>query len=304
MDIHNSNLSNELEALQKKIISLDVERGIFQESAKRLNETKQIIEVILNGISDAVFLMDKDFRIVWANKKVLDLAGYTMEEVVGAFCYKITHNRDSKCCPPDDVCPVDQAIKTGMPVVLKHTHHNNTGEEKIVEVTASPIKDDAGQITHYVHITRDITVQSLKERNLSSEEEKYRSLFNEMDYAILVCDVRTHVVLWVNSKAAELFGYVFFDHIVGKKFEEVLAGDNAYFKNKAQLLINKILVKNAGAFEWIARKKDGREIPIEADVRLSVIGGVQLLLAVIRDPEDFKLKKISLEDGNSSGVGI
>lgn len=292
MSSHDHDLSDELEALQKKIMGLEIEKGIFQESAKRLHENKQILEVILNGISDSVFLMDKDFRIVWANQRVLDLTGYKREEVVGAFCYKITHNRNSKCCSPDDVCPVDHAIETGLPVVLKHKHYTKTGGERIVEVTASPIKDDAGRITHYVHITHDITSQSLMEENLSAELKKYRSIFNELSYAILACDIRTHVILWVNTKSVELFEYMFFDHIVGKKLEEVLSGQSADFENKAQSFINQAVADKAAAFDWIVRKKDGREVQVEADMRVAVIGGVQLLLAVIRDPEDFKKRKV------------
>src|SRR3989339_158657 len=52
--------------------------------------SKQLLESIIEGISDSVFLLSRDLRIVWANHAAAKETGYSREELIGNFCYKVT----------------------------------------------------------------------------------------------------------------------------------------------------------------------------------------------------------------------
>lgn len=66
--------------------------------------------------------------------------------MVGKTCYEVTHHRSTPCSPPHDVCPIREMLMTGEPNVIEHTHFDKEGSSFYVEVSASPVKNDMGQI--------------------------------------------------------------------------------------------------------------------------------------------------------------
>ncbi len=92
------------------------------ETHRKLEESKELLERVTEGIAEGIFLLTRDFRILWANKTLLDAAGCTRDDVVGKHCYEVTHRRESPCTPSFDLCPIEDIIKTGKPSVVTHTH--------------------------------------------------------------------------------------------------------------------------------------------------------------------------------------
>lgn len=123
--------------------------------ASELYLTKQFLENIVNGITEQIILISKDFKILWANKTFLEQFGCTIEDLSGKHCYEVTHNRSSQCQPPHDTCPVAKALETGLPIKEIHTHRGIKGEF-LSEVSAYPVKNEKGEIVEFVHIARNI----------------------------------------------------------------------------------------------------------------------------------------------------
>lgn len=137
-----------------------------------------IYEIILNGINDSILLLSRDFKILWANKAFLKNTGYITEEILGEYCYKITHNQDSPCQLPHDPCPVIDAEKCGFTESSVHTHFDKEGKKIFVEASAYPIKDEKGEVTKFVCMYRDITkIKQVEEelRNALEEAEKRKT---------------------------------------------------------------------------------------------------------------------------------
>lgn len=105
----------------------------------------------------AVLLISRDFKILWANEKVLKQTGYKLQEIVGNHCYKILHNCDGPCKLPKNVCPIKEAIRTGTVITVFHTHFDKRGNEIYVEETVSPFKEGKAGVDKFVDKIRDIT---------------------------------------------------------------------------------------------------------------------------------------------------
>ncbi|MDD5562017.1 MAG: PAS domain-containing protein [Candidatus Omnitrophica bacterium] len=120
-----------------------------------LFKTKQFLENIVNGITEQIMLISKDFKILWANKTFLEQFNCKMEDLAGNYCYAVTHNRKSPCQAPYDACPIAKVLEKGIPVKEVHTHYGPRGES-LSEVSAYPIKDEKGQVVEFVHIARNI----------------------------------------------------------------------------------------------------------------------------------------------------
>jgi PAS domain S-box-containing protein len=122
---------------------------------KELNRSKQMLEDIAQGITDTVMLLSKDFKILWANKAALRQTGLSMEELMGNYCYKATHQREYPCEPPDNTCPVFELLETGHPEVTEHTHYDRNGNRFFVEVSVYPIKNEVVASTRRQGLRRD-----------------------------------------------------------------------------------------------------------------------------------------------------
>jgi len=145
----------------ERIINKQLHSEIEQrkKAESELYETKQFLEHIVNGITEQIILISKDFKILWANKTFLDQYGCKMEDLAGNYCYAVTHNQQSPCQPPHDACPVAKVLEARVPIKEVHTHHGPQGEF-LSEVSAYPIKDKKGEIVEFVHISRNISARS------------------------------------------------------------------------------------------------------------------------------------------------
>jgi PAS domain S-box-containing protein/putative nucleotidyltransferase with HDIG domain len=153
-----------------------------KKAEKELSETKQFLENIVDGIADEILLISKDFKILWANKAFLNRTGYKIEEILGDYCYKVTHNFEVPCQPPHCLCPIDEMQKSGEPVTLQHIHLNKKGDSFFVEVTAYPIKDEKGEIVQFISLSRDVTERKKKEDEIQRRTREL-SILNTVSQA-------------------------------------------------------------------------------------------------------------------------
>ncbi len=158
----------------EKIAGTTLDITELQERTAELNNTRQRLESIVDGIKEQIILVSKDFKILWANKTFLEQFRCTRQELSGNFCYAVTHNRKSPCQPPNDICPILASMQKGEPKTEVHIHHG-PGGEFFSEVSAYPIKNDKGEIVEFVHISRDVT-----ERKKTGEQLRALSLTDEL----------------------------------------------------------------------------------------------------------------------------
>jgi PAS domain S-box-containing protein len=99
-------------------------------------------------------------------------------------------------------------------------------------VVITAIRDQAGEVTGFAKITRDLTAQREYIEALRQSEERFRLLVDSVkDYAIFMLDPQGFIVSW-NPGAARIKGYTH-DEIVGRHFsvfyvpEEAAAGKPA-----------------------------------------------------------------------------
>lgn len=148
--------------------------GIAQDSSeagqveREFKHSDVVHEIILDSMHEAVSLINaKDYRIIGANKTFMEQYGPSKEDVIGRPCYEVTHDRQEPCCPPNDICPLNETVHEGRTAHAEHIHFLPDGSKTFAEITTSPIKDANGRVTKVVHIARNIT-----ERKQAEEERE------------------------------------------------------------------------------------------------------------------------------------
>ncbi|MCK5227192.1 MAG: STAS domain-containing protein, partial [Desulfobulbaceae bacterium] len=127
-------------------------------------------EKVLDNVEEEIMLLGKDFRILWANKKVFDRYGKDKENVISDHCYKVTHNIDHICQPPYDICPVEETIKTGKAATVLHTHFDKEGNKVYAEVSGYPVYEK-GKVTEFIHISKDVTERVMADEQLREQQK-------------------------------------------------------------------------------------------------------------------------------------
>ncbi len=96
---------------------------------------------IFDDFDEEVVVIDKNYRIVYANKKYAEDLGFSSpKEVIGNFCYVVSHHREEPCDGECHPCPLKEIEKHGRSVSVVHTHYTHDNKEFPVEITAFPIE--------------------------------------------------------------------------------------------------------------------------------------------------------------------
>ncbi len=159
-----------LEGKQKAI--LNVLEDVQEEKEKAARE-KEKDDAVLYSITDGVFVIDKNQKIVMFNKAASEISGYSPEFVVGKkyddilrFIYESNGKKNNKF--------ILKAFKTGkIQEMLNHSLLITKSGKKIsVSNSAAPLKDKNGNVTGCVIVFRDIT----KEREIDKAKSEFVSL--------------------------------------------------------------------------------------------------------------------------------
>src|SRR4030042_3363726 len=141
---------------------------------------------IINTLEDELLVIDRDYRIIEANQAVLLKHGKRRQEVIGKYCYGISHGQRQPCRLPHHECPLRTVWENGKPTRVTHCHvYHVKGEkqERYLDITVSPIKDSRGKVIAVTELMRDVTEMKQTERHTA---EAYRDLLALNNIAIAV----------------------------------------------------------------------------------------------------------------------
>jgi PAS domain S-box-containing protein len=154
------------------------ENGTVSES---ISKQQSFLSSVLNGIRDGVIVVNRDLKIISANKGYCSQVNMTENEVSGRHCYEVYHNLRNPCYMKGEDCAVKKSFKSGMPQTSIHTHTNKSGESRIVKTKAYPIKDESGQTVSAVEIISDVTERFKLQKEL---QQKIKELQEFYDLAV------------------------------------------------------------------------------------------------------------------------
>jgi len=142
-----------------------------------LRESEAHKRAILDTSLDLIRYVDKDLRLIWANKALTDLVQTSPEDLVGKFCYQIGPERDTPC----EGCPTIQSGRTGRIErgVMYHSSICGIQGESYWDVYSVPIKNSAQEIEGFIQISRNVTAEKkteaqLKRSNRQLMQESHR----------------------------------------------------------------------------------------------------------------------------------
>ena len=134
-------------------------------------ENKAMREMVINElVNEDVLVIGADYRIMDVNAPMLGKLGVTREEVIGRFCYEITHHQNIPCSGEEHPCPLIQSFNTKKPTQTTHVHLDNQNREIYYSISCYPIFEN-GQATGAIELSRDITHEINNQKSLLQQSK-------------------------------------------------------------------------------------------------------------------------------------
>lgn len=114
-------------------------------------------KLILDNISDGVYVVDARRVISYWNKGAERLTGFTAADVMGKSCcdYLLTHIDAQGRSLCEAACPAAQCLKDGQTRQAQLYLHHKDGYRVPIRASVSPVRDEAGKIIGTVEVFND-----------------------------------------------------------------------------------------------------------------------------------------------------
>lgn len=163
------------------------------------------------------------------------------------------------------------------------------GRETWVLGQARARHDPSGMASGHIGTLTDITAAKAAEAALASSESRFRTIFDNINDAIFIHDMKTGAILAVNQRMLEMYGYDDQAQVLCLSVEQLSDGTPPFDLASARHWIGKAARGEAPLFEWRAKARDGRLFWVEVNMRSARIGGDEdRLLVVVRDISERK----------------
>jgi len=249
---------------------------------------KSVNRSILDSIADYVMIIDRDYKIVFANTALLQLCKVADEkDIIGKECHNFSHHCSIPCFKEDasTVCSHHEIFETGKPATVTHTHILPDGTERIFEITSSPVRDEEGRVIQIIEILRDVTAHKGAEEVLK-KQQLLVSVFDSTEDGMVVVD-RDYKIISANKSYLKQQAASSLEEIMGRHCYEVshrldkpcyLSGEDCSVKNAF----------DSGRSHWIVHRhitKEGTPIYVETESypMKDAAGNIDSVVEIIRD---------------------
>jgi PAS domain S-box-containing protein len=250
--------------------------------------TKSANRSILDSIADYILIIDRDYKIVFANKAFLQLCGCEDEEnITGKECHTFSHRCAIPCFKENasTACPHHEIFETGKPAYVTHIHIMPDGAEKVFEISSSPVRDEDGKVVQIIEILKDVT-EKKRASEVLKKHQLLVSVFDSTEDGVVVID-RDYRIISANKSYLKQQSASSLEEIIGKHCYEVshhldkpcfLAGEDCSVKNAFE----------TGISHWIVHRhlnKDGNPIYVETESypMKDASGKIDSVVEIIRD---------------------
>jgi len=247
-------------------------------SRQALKESEERYRIFIETANEGIWAIDSGFCTTFTNRKMEEILGYGPEEMFGrsAWDFVIPHQ------VPEFRKNLYER-QNGTPGRYEQQWQTKDGRIVWCLTSATPFFSGNGQFLGSFGMFTDITERRDAEEALRRGEEKFRSIFNNVNDAIQILALEEDGSLGrfieVNDAACRKTQY---------SREELLAMRPSDLEigplNKPDSQIrHELKVQGFSTFETIHTRKDGSHIPVEVSIHPATIQGKRVSVAVVRD---------------------
>lgn len=181
---------------------------------------------MLFNLHEDILVIDQDYCITDINNTALMTLGLHRDDVVGRKCYEVSHVLNSPCHENGERCSLVDVFATGKPSNCRHDHLKVDGTRTHIDILMSPLENEDGQVTHVIEAARDITDVIQTREALVQNEEKFRTVLEQMAPGCCLDEI-----IYENGKAVDyriLDANPSYERLIGIHRAQAAVFDNFY----------------------------------------------------------------------------
>ncbi|MBD1944269.1 PAS domain S-box protein, partial [Coleofasciculus sp. FACHB-712] len=272
-------LSQELEDLKREKVDLEillenttehsdtVAAHLYDKAVEAGKQSDRRLAQFLEALPVGVFVVDASGKSYYANQTAQQILGKgimseaTVEELPETYQLYLAGTEQLY---PSDRLPIIRALR-GEKVTVDDTEIYQTDKIIPIEVWASPIFDDRGDIAYAIAAFQDTTERKRSAEALQQAETRYRSIFENAIEGIFQITLDGHYIC-VNPALAKIYGYESSEEMMSSipEIKDQVYVDPKCRKNLLALLTKQGEVKG---FEYQIYRQDGSIIWVSENTR-------------------------------------
>ncbi|MEK6256194.1 MAG: PAS domain S-box protein [Chloroflexota bacterium] len=235
--------------------------------------SREFLDNILVSMVDSLIVLDENAKIHMVNQSALDLLRYGEHELIGQTLESVTHDQDMGTYTPESLSKV--AFVRDKEIYFESKY----GMAIPVSYSLSVLRDDGGNFLGAVCVGHDIT-SMLKDREIIQDSElRYRTLFEQSPFGIMVIDPETKKLVETNQALADMLGYSTAE-IAKLKIADIEGMENI---EETQQHIDRILIEGQNEFETKLKTKSGKIVDVIVNSQALEFSGKAVLLDIVVD---------------------
>ena len=172
-------------------------------AGEALEEQVHFLQSVMDAIPLPIFIKDTDGRYTECNKAFAEIKGMPKDQLIGKTVSATAPAETARICSAAD--------RTVFLHGKVHKYESETvlagGKTAYLRFHKVPLFDRQGKIKGLVATIIDLTDLKEKEEELKSAKLLMEKIFDSIDTAIILADVRNHTILACNPAAERIFGY-------------------------------------------------------------------------------------------------
>ena len=237
----------------------------------------------------AIYELDREGRILTWNKGAERLKGWKAHEVIGR-PYNILHTPESRATnAPGRELKI--AAETGR-FEEEAPRMRKDGSVFAAHVSLFPLRDEHGEVTGYVKITRDISDRSKAGKAILESRRRMEGIVQSAMDAIITIDEEQRVVLF-NPAAEKIFGFSV-DEVLGQPVTMLIPEQyREHHEDHVRRFFESGVInrKLESANPLLAQRHNGEQFPIEASISQVTVGGERVGTIILRDITERKMNE-------------
>ncbi len=234
--------------------SRDITERKQAEKALRENEGKY--RLLFESAGVPILYYDTNGILLMMNDIAVKRRGGKIEDYIGKSILEIVHDN-----PQKHLRRIKDIAKSGKGRLYEDNLKFDKGHRWFIS-NMQPVKDANGNVIAIQIISTDITKIKQAEKEIRESEEKFRTIFEVANDAIIYVDEQG-IVLDANEKLGEIFGYPR-EEVVGKSFSEFAFVDPIQMPKMMELFADAVTTEGPRLVEFEILHKDGHSIFVEA----------------------------------------
>ena len=230
------------------------------EDAKK--ESEELYRTVIESMAEGLLITDVEDRILFANKRMGEISGYKIDEMVGKKGYEIFLDpRDSKLILEKNKLRLSNRTDT-----YEIQMRKKDGTKYWVRISGTPYKNVKGEIIGTLGTINDITDFKLAQKLVKESEDRYRSVVEQVNEVIYQTD-SVGKLIFINSYWTQLTGYKINESIGRPLIDFIFSEDQKKIsKEIISIIFNK---KESAKSEARIITKDGKLKWMQINARLT-----------------------------------